>query len=75
MATEKRPGHLRPAPTGDEAPAKQLEDEAQAGNGVTPPMKRGYSGMFITDVIAELGYASRERVEEVVNEARVAVRH
>jgi 16S rRNA U516 pseudouridylate synthase RsuA-like enzyme len=38
-------------------------------------MKRGYSGMFITDVIAELGYASRERVEEVVNEARVAVRH
>jgi type IV pilus assembly protein PilB len=72
MATEKRPGHLRPVPTGDEATAKKLEDEAQAGNGVTPPMQRGYSGMFITDVIADLGYASRERVEEVVNEARVA---
>jgi type IV pilus assembly protein PilB len=28
--------------------------------------------MFITNVIAELGHASRERVEEVVNEARVA---
>jgi type IV pilus assembly protein PilB len=30
--------------------------------------------MFITDVIVELGYASAERVEEVINEARVAGR-
>jgi type IV pilus assembly protein PilB len=72
MASEKRPGHLRPVPSGAEAAAKKLEDEAQAGNGVTAPMRRGYSGMFITDVVVELGYASRERVDEVVNEARVA---
>ena len=30
--------------------------------------------MFVTDVIVELGYATRERVDEVINEARVAGR-
>ncbi|OLE38405.1 MAG: hypothetical protein AUG48_01890 [Actinobacteria bacterium 13_1_20CM_3_68_9] len=37
-------------------------------------MHRGHSGVFVTDVIVELGYATRERVDEVVNEARVAGR-
>ena len=37
-------------------------------------MHRGHSGMFVTDVIVELGYATRERVDEVINEARVAGR-
>ena len=37
-------------------------------------MRRGHSGMFVTDVIVELGYATRERVDEVINEARVAGR-
>src|SRR5581483_3117136 len=74
MANENRPGYLRPVPSGDEATATQLEDEAGAGNGVTAPMHRGHSGMFVTDVIVDLGYASRERVDEVVNEARVAGR-
>ena len=74
MANENRPGYLRPVPSGDEATARQLEDEAGAGNGVTAPMHRGHSGMFVTDVIVDLGYASRERVDEVVNEARVAGR-
>ena len=30
--------------------------------------------MFVTDVIVELGYATAERVDEVINEARVAGR-
>ena len=47
---ENRPGYLRPVPAGDEATARQLEGEAQAGNGVTAPMQRGHSGMFVTDV-------------------------
>ena len=42
--------------------------------GITAPMRRGHSGMFVTDVIVELGYATRERVDEVINEARVAGR-
>ena len=72
MANENRPGYLRPVPSGNEATARQLEGEAQAGNGLTAPMQRGHSGMFVTDVVVDLGYASRERVDEVVNEARVA---
>jgi hypothetical protein len=71
MTVEKPPGYLRPVPSGDDAIARQLEDESQ-GNGVTPPTRCGHPGMFISDVIADLGYASRERVEEAVNEARVA---
>jgi type IV pilus assembly protein PilB len=73
MAIEERPPYLRPVPSGDEATARKLEEEV-ANNGVTPPMRRGHPGMFISDVIVELGYASRERVNEVVNEARVAGR-
>jgi type IV pilus assembly protein PilB len=71
MATEDRPRHLRPVPAGDEATARKLEEEG-ANNGVTEPMGRGRPGMFISDLIVDLGYASRERVDEIVNEARVA---
>src|SRR5436305_3197486 len=71
MAQDKRPGYLRPVPGPGESAAPQIE-EAPVNDGITPPMHRGHSGMFITDVIVELGYATRERVDEVVNEARVA---
>jgi type IV pilus assembly protein PilB len=71
MATDKLPGYLRPVP-GPEAAAADVEAEDATTNGITAPMRRGNSGMFITDVIVELGYAPRERVEEVINEARVA---
>src|SRR5919201_6495188 len=76
MATDKRPGYLRPVPAPGEATARRLEEgrENAVGNGITAPMRRGHHGMFITDVIVELGYATRERVDEVVNEARVAGR-
>ncbi len=73
MATDERPPYLRPVPSGEEATARKLEEEV-ASNGLTPPMGRGRAGMFISDVIVELGYASRERVDEIVNEARVAGR-
>src|SRR6187397_762188 len=71
MATDKRPGYLRPVPASGQAVAPKIEEVDPDTHGITPPMHRGYSGMFITDVIVELGYATRERVEEVVNEARV----
>ena len=64
------------SPTPGEATARKLDDghEEAASDGVTAPMHRGHSGMFVTDVIVELGYATRERVDEVINEARVAGR-
>jgi type IV pilus assembly protein PilB len=76
MGIFKRPGHLRAVPASGEATARSLDGElaATAPAGITPPMHRGHSGRFVTDVIVELGYATRERVDEVVNEARSAGR-
>jgi type IV pilus assembly protein PilB len=76
MATDKRFGHLRPVPAPGAATARQLDEapEQPGGTGVTAPMRRGHSGVFVTDVIVELGYVSRQRVDEVITEARVAGR-
>ncbi|MGH2926434.1 MAG: GspE/PulE family protein [Solirubrobacterales bacterium] len=77
MANEHRPTHLRPVPAPGEATARALKDGVADSGGVpglTPPMRRGHSGVFVTDVIVELGYASRLRVDEVITEARVAGR-
>ena len=41
-------------------------------NGITPPRRRGGSGRFLTDVLIELGFTSRERAESAVQEARSA---
>jgi type IV pilus assembly protein PilB len=76
MATEKRPGYLKPvpAPGAAEAAAELQPEEPQGTPGVTAPTQRGHSGMFISDVIVELGYATTERVEQAINEARSAGR-
>jgi type IV pilus assembly protein PilB len=72
---DKRPGHLRPVPAPGAQAATVPRHEGEDGiPGISPPLGRGHSGMFITDVIVELGYATSERVEEVINEARVAGR-
>jgi type IV pilus assembly protein PilB len=75
MATEKRPTYLKPVPASREAVAEKLpvEDESKVP-GLTSPLRRGHSGMFITDVIVELGYASAEQVNQVIAEARTAGR-
>jgi type IV pilus assembly protein PilB len=74
MTTEKRPTYLKPVPT-QTAVAEEVsaEDESKVP-GLTPPLRRGHSGMFITDVIIELGYAASEQVEQVIAEARTAGR-
>jgi type IV pilus assembly protein PilB len=70
MATENRPGYLRSVPAGaGEATAPAEQDGTP---GLTPPLGRGNSAMFLTDVVVELGYATRARVDEVTNEARLA---
>ena len=74
MATDKRPGYLRPVPATTGAPAEELPPEAAITPGLTPPLGRGNSAMFITDVLIELGYATRDRVDEAIQEARIAGR-
>ncbi|MHB1809490.1 MAG: GspE/PulE family protein [Solirubrobacteraceae bacterium] len=46
--------------------------EASARAGVTSPSRRGSSGRFLTDVIVEMGLASRAVVDEAVDAARNA---
>ena len=76
MSKENRPGHLRPVAARGQAEATAADPDApvQETPGLTPPQQRGHSGMFISDVIVELGFTSRERVDEAINEARVAGR-
>jgi type IV pilus assembly protein PilB len=47
-------------------------DEGPAGNGITPPRRRGGSGRFLTDVLVELGFTDQERVQRAIEEARSA---
>src|ERR687895_344248 len=59
-------GRLRPVPNAsNQATAEQLDD----GSGLTPPQQRKGS-RFISDVIVELNYAPRERVDAAVEEAK-----
>ena len=76
MTPEKRAGHLRPVPAGGSsaAPAESLEPGAEQTPGLTAPLGRGNSAMFITDVIVELGYTTRDRVDDAIGEARIAGR-
>jgi type IV pilus assembly protein PilB len=75
------PDYLRPLPgPGDPgagaAHAAAPGDEAEAGGtpGLIAPMRRGHSGGFITDAIVDLGYATREQVEQSITQSRAAGR-
>ena len=66
-----------PAEDITEDPAQDVDEAPHGGAGtigLTPPLRRGHSGMFITDVISELRYSSQERIDQVIAEARNAGR-
>jgi len=52
-----------PEPVPEPAPGPQW-------NGITPPKTRHAGPRFLTDVIVELGYVSRARVDEAIESAR-----
>jgi len=66
------PSHLRPVPGPGTAEARA--EPADPGTGLTPPSQPSARGRFVSDVIADLGYVSLERVEAAVSEARSAGR-
>ena len=75
MEPDNRPVHLMPVP----GPAAVEAAAVAPGNGppqetpgLTPPLGHGRPGMFVTDIVVELGYAPAERVSEIVKEARIA---
>ncbi len=63
---------LRPVPTASAPPVDGLLATApqEDWNGVTPPTHRGRLGRFLGDVLVELGFATRERVDAAVEIAR-----
>jgi type IV pilus assembly protein PilB len=69
------PMHLRPVPDSGGSAAPALPGPEQGGTpGLTPPLHRGHSRGFITDVLVELGYASAETVHAAVEASRTAGR-
>ena len=67
------PGHLRPVPDSGGSAAPAMPGPGERGTlGLTPPLHRGHSRGFITDVLVELGYASAEAVQAAVEESRTA---
>ena len=75
------PDYLRPLPGPNDpgasaAQAAAPSDEAESSGtpGLIPPMRRGHSGGFITDAIVDLGYATREQVDQAITQSRAAGR-
>jgi type IV pilus assembly protein PilB len=58
-----------PATAPDQSPAA-----TEGPPGLVRPRSRGHSGAFITDVIVELDYATREAVDSAIAQARTAGR-
>ncbi len=66
------PGHLRPVPDSGDSTAPALTPEQQGPPGLTPPLQRGRSSGFITDIVVDLGYVPAERAKQAIEEARTA---
>ena len=75
MSTDlQHPSHLRPVPNSGDSTAPALPPEHSGTPGLTPPMHRGHSRGFTTDVLVELGYATQESVQGVLDGARTSGR-
>jgi len=69
------PGHLQPVPDSGTSAAPAMSPPAEQGTpGLTPPLHRGHSRGFITDVLVELSYVSEQVVHSAIEAARTAGR-
>jgi type IV pilus assembly protein PilB len=64
------PPHLRAVSLDATEGALAKEPDAEQHTGITPPVRRGGSGRFLTDVIVDMGFADRSRVEVALEAAR-----
>jgi type IV pilus assembly protein PilB len=79
MTPRDLPEYLRPVPGPGEgsasaAAAAEVEQPQEEKTGLVAPSRRGHSGGFVTDAIVDLGYASRDLVEQAIATARTAGR-
>ena len=58
----------------DGAGAEVVDRQHRASSGLTSPTRKGGGARFISDIVSELGYLSKERVEAAVEEARASGR-
>ena len=75
MSIDQHPNYLGEAShSGDAVALVEAPEEPTAPEpttpGLTPPLHRGHSRGFTTDVLAELGYATPERVRQAMEDAR-----
>jgi type IV pilus assembly protein PilB len=68
------PSHLRPVPDSGTSAAPALPAEKTGTPGLTPPVSRGRSSGFVTDVLVDLGYVAEDRARAAIEEARTAGR-
>ncbi len=66
------PSHLRPVPDSGDSTAPVLDPNAGGTPGLTPPIVRGRSSGFVTDVLVDLGYVGEDRARHAIEEARTA---
>jgi len=71
MSELQAPESLPPV-TADEPPTERVPDAASSPDftGITPPRRRGGAARFITDVIVELGFVPKEKVDAAVEQGR-----
>jgi type IV pilus assembly protein PilB len=68
------PSHLRPVPDSGDSTAPALPVEQRGTPGLTPPVSRGRSSGFVTDVLVDLGFVAEDRARQAIEEARTAGR-
>jgi type IV pilus assembly protein PilB len=74
MDSRDYPGHLRPVPDSGDSTAPALDSGVGGTPGLTPPIARGRSSGFVTDVLVDLGYVGEDRARQAIEEARTAAR-
>jgi len=72
MDSRDFPSHLRPVPDSGGSTAPALDPDAGGTPGLTPPLVRGRSSGFVTDVLVDLGYVGEDRARQAIEEARTA---
>jgi type IV pilus assembly protein PilB len=65
------PSHLRPVPESGDSTAPALEPQ-DGTPGLTPPVARGRSSGFVTDVLVDLGFVDDETARRAIEAARTA---
>jgi type IV pilus assembly protein PilB len=71
MDSRDSASHLRPVPDSGTSAAPALP-QPSGTPGLTPPISRGRSTGFVTDVLVDLGFVTDDRAREAIEEARTA---